>query len=203
MNDDLDAHPGSVGRVTLGITLRIQDEAGNPLPQGAPGQIWVAGGSVVSGYWNAPELTAAVIRDGWLDTGDIGYLDADGYLYLQGRSRDLIISKGQNIYPAEVENVLSENDDLLEFAVVGVPDAEAGEAVCAVVVTKPDRTVTALDVIAFVRDRLASYKKPSHVVFVDALPRNVGNKVVKSETMAIAVRQLGLSDSSLQVVDAP
>ena len=113
-------------------------------------------------------------------------------MYLRGRSRDLIISKGQNIYPAEIENVLSENDDLLEFTIVGVPDPEFGEAVCAVVVAKPDRMVTADAVIDFVRDRLASYKKPRHVVFVDQLPRNPGNKVLKKETAELAVTELGL-----------
>jgi fatty-acyl-CoA synthase len=191
-DEELDLHPGSVGRVTLGITLRIQDQNGNPLPQGEVGEIWVAGGSVVDGYWNAPELTASVTSDGWMNTGDIGFLDPDGYVYLRGRSRDLIISKGQNIYPAEIENVLSENDDLLEFTIVGVPDAEYGEVVCAVVVAKPDRTVTADDVIDFVRERLASYKKPRHVVFVETIPRNPGLKVLKKETAELAVKELGL-----------
>jgi fatty-acyl-CoA synthase len=189
---EIDRHPSSVGRVTMGITVRIQDADGNPLPQGEVGEIWVAGPSVVSGYWNAPELTASVTRDGWMNTGDIGFLDADGYMYLRGRSRDLIISKGQNIYPAEIENVLSENDDLLEFTVVGVPDEEFGEAVCAVVVAKPDRTVTAEDVIDFVRGRLASYKKPRHLVFVDKIPRNPGLKVLKKETAELAIKELAL-----------
>ena len=133
-DEEIDRHPSSVGRVTMGITIRIQDPEGNPMPQGEVGEIWVAGPSVVEGYWSAPELTDSVCRDGWMNTGDVGLLDADGYLYLRGRSRDLIISKGQNIYPAEIENVLSENEDLLEFTVVAAPDAEFGEAVCAVVV---------------------------------------------------------------------
>jgi acyl-CoA synthetase (AMP-forming)/AMP-acid ligase II len=190
--DEIDHHPGSVGRVTMGMSIRIQDAGGNPLPPEQVGEIWVGGPSVVDGYWNVPELTASVFRDGWMDTGDIGFLDADGYLYLRGRSRDLIISKGQNIYPAEIENVLSENDDLLEFTVVGVPDEEFGEAVCAVVVAKPDRTVTADEVIDFVRDRLASYKKPRHVVFVDGLPRNPTGKVLKNEVGELAIGELGL-----------
>jgi fatty-acyl-CoA synthase len=191
-DEELDLHPGSVGRVTVGITLRIQDANGTPLPQGEVGEIWVAGGSVVKGYWNAPELTASVTSDGWMNTGDIGFLDPDGYVYLRGRSRDLIISKGQNIYPAEIENVLSENEDLLEFTIVGVPDPEYGETVCAVVVAKPDRTVTPDSVIDFVRERLASYKKPRHVVFVDRIPRNPGLKVLKKETAELAIKELGL-----------
>jgi fatty-acyl-CoA synthase len=194
--DEIDRHPGSVGRVAMGRTIRIRDGEGTLLPPGGVGEIWVAGPSVVKGYWNAPELTASVIDGGWLNTGDIGFLDDDGYLYLRGRSRDLIISKGQNIYPAEIENVLSENDDLLEFTVVGVPDDEFGEVVCAVVVTKPGRDQNADDVIEFVRERLASYKKPRHVVFVEALPRNPGNKVLKKETAELAVKQLGLSPAA-------
>jgi fatty-acyl-CoA synthase len=191
-NDEIDRHVTSVGRVTLGTSIRIQDAAGEPLAQGEVGEIWVAGPSVVSGYWNAPELTASVTRDGWMNTGDIGFLDPDGYLYLRGRSRDLIISKGQNIYPAEIENVLSENDDLLEFTVVAVPDEEFGEAVCAVVVAKPDRNVSADAVIDFVRERLASYKKPRHVVFVDTIPRNPGQKVLKKEAAELAIKELAL-----------
>ncbi len=191
-DDEIDRHASSVGRITMGITMRIQDAAGNPLPQGEVGEIWVAGPSVVSGYWNAPELTASVTSDGWMNTGDLGFLDPDGYLYLRGRSRDLIISKGQNIYPAEIENVLSENDDLLEFTVVGVPDEEFGEVVCAVVVAKPDRALAADDVIDFVRARLASYKKPRHVVFVDKIPRNPGQKVLKKETAELAIKELAL-----------
>ena len=189
---EIDRHPSSVGRLTMGVSLRIQDADGNPLPQGEVGEIWVAGPSVVSGYWNAPELTASVTHDGWMNTGDIGFLDPDGYLYLRGRSRDLIISKGQNIYPAEIENVLSENDDLLEFTVVGVPDDEFGEVVCAVVVAKPGRDVAGEDVIDFVRERLASYKKPRHVVFVDKIPRNPGRKVLKKEAAELAVKELAL-----------
>jgi fatty-acyl-CoA synthase len=195
-DDEIDRHPGSVGRVMLGRTMRIQDGEGKPLAQGEVGEIWLAGPSVVSGYWNAPELTESNIRDGWMNTGDIGVMDGDGYLYLRGRSRDLIISKGQNIYPAEIENVLSENDDLLEFTVVGVPDHEFGEVVCAVVVPKSDRTVTADDVIEFVRERLASYKKPRHVVFIDQLPRNPGLKVLKKETAEHAIKELGLEAAS-------
>jgi fatty-acyl-CoA synthase len=189
---DIDNHPGSVGRVTLGSALRIQDKHGNALGPGEIGEIWVAGGAVISGYWNAPELTSSVLRDGWIDTGDLGFLDEDGYLYLSGRSRDLIISKGQNIYPAEIENALLQHDALLDGSVVGVPDPEFGEVVCAVIVVKPDRTLDANAVIEFVRERLASYKAPRHVLFVDELPRNPGNKVLKRELAELARKELAL-----------
>jgi fatty-acyl-CoA synthase len=190
---EIDRHPGSVGRVTMGHTVRIQDGDGKALGVGEIGEIWVASPGTVAGYWNAPEVNAEVVRDGWLNTGDLGRFDEDGYLYLQGRSRDLIISKGQNIYPAEIENVLSEFEDLLEFTVVGVPDEEFGEAVCAVAVAKPDREVTGNDVIEFVRERLASYKKPRYVVFLDELPRNAGNKVLKRQVVEQVSRELTVS----------
>jgi fatty-acyl-CoA synthase len=191
-DEQIDLHPGTVGRVTMGHAIRIQDRDGTVLPPGEVGEIWVASPGAAPGYWNAPEVNAEVVSDGWIKTGDLGRFDADGYLYLQGRSRDLIISKGQNIYPAEIENALSEFEDLLEYTIVGVPDAEFGEAVCAVVVAKPDRAVTADDVIDFVRERLASYKKPRHVVFVDELPRNAGNKVIKQQVVEQISKELAL-----------
>lgn len=191
-DDEIERHAGSVGRAALGMTFRVQGPDGEPVAPGEVGEIWAAGGSIVAGYWNAPELSAATVRDGWLNSGDLGRLDADGYLFIEGRSRDLIISKGQNIYPAEVENVLSEDERLLEATVVGVPDEEYGEVVCAVVVAKPGREVSADSVVEFVRTRLASYKKPRHVLFTDTLPRNVGNKVRKGDVAAWARGELGL-----------
>jgi fatty-acyl-CoA synthase len=141
----------------------------------------MAGGSAFSGYLNAPELTDATLRDQWVVSGDLGHLDQNGYLYLDGRAKDLIISGGQNIFPAEIEHVLSGYADLSEFSVIGVPDSRWGEAVCAVVVRAPGREVVAEDVIAFVEARIGSYKKPKHVVFVDHLPRSAMGKVVKRE----------------------
>jgi len=179
-------HPGSCGRVAPGMAVRLLDPEGEPVEPGEVGELWVAGGSIVRGYWNAPELTAATLRDGWLHSGDLARIGEDGHLYLEGRTKDLIISKGQNIYPAEIENVLSEHPDLLEWTVVGLADEEWGEAVCAAVVAKPGAEVEAGDVVAFVQERLASYKKPRHVVFLDELPRNPGKKVLKDEVARIA-----------------
>jgi acyl-CoA synthetase (AMP-forming)/AMP-acid ligase II len=189
MGDEIDRQEGSVGRAFGGQTLKVADEHGNSLPVGQTGVVWTAAPSVISGYWNAPVLTEDKIRDGWLLTGDAGHLDEDGYLYIDGRTRDLIISKGQNIYPAEVENVLSEHADILENSVVGVPDPEWGEAVCAVVVVKPGRSLSEDDVVDFVRERLASYKKPRSVVFVDRLPRSPAEKVLKNDLVELVVRQ--------------
>jgi fatty-acyl-CoA synthase len=183
-------HPGSVGRVALGMAMRIHDTDGQAVAPGEVGEIWAGGGSIVPGYWDAPDLTDATVRDGWINMGDLGRQDADGYLYLEGRSKDLIISKGQNIYPAEVENVLREHDALFDSAVVGLPDPEWGEVVCAALVVKPDRDVTEQDIVAFVQQRLASYKKPRHVVFLDELPRNPGNKVIKPQLAELVARAL-------------
>jgi acyl-CoA synthetase (AMP-forming)/AMP-acid ligase II len=192
-DDEIGRHPGSVGRVESGIALRIEDPDGREVGAGEVGEIVVAGPGVVKGYWNADAINDVVLKNGWWKTGDLGFQDADGYVYLAGRSKEVIISKGQNIYPAEIENVLSENDDLLESAIVGLPDSEWGEMVCAAVVAKPGREVTGGDVVEFLTARLASYKKPRHVVFLDGLPRNPGRKVVKSELEEIVARQLSAS----------
>jgi len=181
MNDEIGAHPGSVGRPAGGAAIKVVGERGEDVPAGSVGEIWMAADTAFSGYLNAPELNAETFRDGWVASGDLGRLDDDGYLYIEGRKKDVIISGGQNIYPAEIENVLSQCDDLLEVAVIGVQDARWGEAVCAVVVPRPGRDVTAAQVIAHVTGHLASYKKPRFVVFVDHLPRNAVGKVNKRD----------------------
>jgi acyl-CoA synthetase (AMP-forming)/AMP-acid ligase II len=182
---DIGEHPGSVGRCTTGMAIRIQDSQGRSLPVDEVGEIWVAGGSITPGYWNAPDLTASVLSKGWLNTGDLGRQDARGYVYLEGRSKDVIISKGQNIYPAEIESVLSEHQDLVDSAVVGIPDPEFGEAVCVAAVLREGHSCSEADVTAFLRERLASYKKPRYVVFLPELPRNPGAKILKKEIAEI------------------
>lgn len=179
MDDEIDARPGSVGRPAGGTTIRVVNEVGNDIAAGSVGEVWMAGNGAFSGYLNAPELNAKTWRNDWIASGDLGRLDDDGYLYIEGRKKDVIISGGQNIYPAELENVLSHCDDLAEATIVGVPDAQWGEAVCAVVVARPGSDITAARVIAYVTDHLASYKKPKIVVFVDRLPRNASGKVLK------------------------
>ena len=180
-DDELDAHPGSVGRAFGGQTYQVVDEEGRTLPDGEVGEIVTAGPVVTSGYWNAPDLTEATIRDGWFWTGDLGRRGEDGHLYIGGRSKDVIISGGQNVYPAELENALSEHTGLLEATVIGVPDERWGEAVCAIVVPKPGVDLQVQDIVEFVQARLASYKKPRHVVFTDELPRNAIGKVLKAQ----------------------
>jgi fatty-acyl-CoA synthase len=180
-DDAIEQHPGSVGRPYAGQIYRIADPEGSPVPQGEVGEVLTAGGALFSGYWHASALTAETLRDGWLWTGDLGYQDEDGYLHLAGRSKDMIISGGQNIFPAEVEAVLMEHAEILEATVIAVPDRRFGEAVCAVVVAKPGCALDEDAVITFVRERLASYKKPKYVRFRDALPRNQTNKVIKEQ----------------------
>ena len=183
-DEELDAHPGSVGRSFGAQTYQVVDQGGRAVPDGEVGEIVTAAPVVATGYWNAPDLTAATIRDGWFWTGDLGRRGEDGYLYIGGRSKDMIISGGQNIYPAELENVLSEHSGLLEATIIGVPDERWGEAVCAIVVTKPGVELQAQDIVEFVQARLASYKKPRHVVFTDELPRNAIGKVLKAQLRA-------------------
>jgi len=180
-DSDIDRHPGSVGRSFGAQTHLVVDAVGRSVRPGEIGEIITAGPSLATGYWNAPELTASAIRDGWLWTGDLGRQDEDGYLYIEGRSKDMIISGGQNIFPAEIESALAEHEDLSDCAVIGVPDRQWGEAVCAVIVPKAARTVTEREVIQFVAARLATYKKPKYVVVLDDLPRNPAGKVRKNQ----------------------
>ena len=134
----------------------------------------------MAGYWGNPTASSeALVGDDWLRTGDAGYVDDGGYLFLQDRVKDLIISGGENIYPAEVERVLAENPDVAEVAVIGVPDEKWGEAVKAVVVASPGATLDEADLIAFCRRRLAGYKTPKSVDVVEAVPRNPTGKVLK------------------------
>jgi acyl-CoA synthetase (AMP-forming)/AMP-acid ligase II len=133
------------------------------------------------GYWNQAEATGKAVRSGWFHSGDAGYLDRDGYLYIYDRVKDMIISGGENIYPAEVENALFSHPAVADVAVIGVPDDKWGEAVKAVVVRKPGAEVTPEALMVYARERIAGYKVPRSVDFVDALPRNPTGKILKRE----------------------
>lgn len=187
--DDIARYPGSVGRCVPGQSIRLLDADGNDVAPGEIGEVWTAGPAVMQNYWNAPELDAATIRDGWLNIGDLARTDAEGYLYIVGRSKDLIISKGQNIYPAELENVIRQHELVLDVAVVGIPDPEFTELVCACIVPRPGMEADAAGVMAFVRDRLASYKKPRHIFFMDSFPVRNGTKVDKKELSRICAER--------------
>ena len=173
--------PGTVGGPFPGQEARIVEvRTRQPLPPGEIGEIEVRGSHVFAGYWNRPDATAeAFSTDGWFKTGDLGWRSADGYYTITGRARELIISGGYNVYPREVEEVLAAHPGIAEVAVVGRPDPDLGEHVVAVVVPRGGQHPNADDIIAYCRERLASYKKPRQVVFVEALPRNALGKVQK------------------------
>ncbi len=171
-------HPGSCGRAFHGVEIRIADAGGEPVPDGADGEVLVRGDVVMRGYWDNPAATAATLANGWLHTGDIGHLDA-GYLHLTDRAKDVIITGGSNVYPREVEEVLLTHPAVREAAVVGVPDPEWGESVRAFVVATGDPAPGEL--IQYCRGRLASFKKPREVILVTELPKNAAGKILKRE----------------------
>jgi acyl-CoA synthetase (AMP-forming)/AMP-acid ligase II len=180
-------HPArlaSAGTPRLGVQVCIQDSDGNALPPGTVGEITVRSDLVMKGYWRNPEASAEAMVNGWLRTGDIGYMDEQGYLYILDRTKDMIISGGNNIYPREVEEVLLRHPAVQEVCVFGVPDAEWGEAVKAIVVLRHGHAVTEDELIAFCRSQLASYKKPRSVDFVEELPKNAYGKVLKRDLRA-------------------
>jgi acyl-CoA synthetase (AMP-forming)/AMP-acid ligase II len=172
---------GSAGRETTGVRVRIINDDDQDLPSGEHGEIAIRSDLVMQGYWNQPEATAETLRNGWHHTGDVGFLDDDGYLYITDRKKDMIISGGSNIYPREIEEVICQHPAVLEVSVVGVPDVKWGESVKALVVTRPGMTVTAAEIIEHCRHGLASYKKPSCVEFLDILPKNAYGKILKRE----------------------
>ena len=169
----------SCGKPYPGDVIRIVDDHGNDLPARAVGEILISSPGNMTGYHGKPEATAKALIDGWYHSGDAGYLDEDGYLYIHDRVKDMIVSGAENIYPAEVENALHEHPAVADCAVIGVPDDKWGEAVKAIVVAKAP--VTADELIAFARQRIAGYKVPKSVDFTDALPRNPSGKILKKD----------------------
>jgi long-chain acyl-CoA synthetase len=173
--------PGSVGLPIPGMEVRIVDAAGRDVPVGEPGEIILRGENVMVGYYNKPEATAEAIRDGWFYTGDIGKLDEEGYIYIVDRTKDMINVGGFNVYPREVEEVLYRHPKVADAAVIDEPDPYQGESVLAVVVPKAGETVTAEELIAYCRERLAVFKAPRRVEFRESLPRNLSGKVLKRQ----------------------
>jgi acyl-CoA synthetase (AMP-forming)/AMP-acid ligase II len=172
----------SVGRPLDDVELRVVDLEGKPLGPGEVGEVQLRTFRAMRGYWGAQEKTRVTVDDeGWVHTGDVGHLDADGYLFLTGRAGDLIIRGGENVAPAEVEAVLYEHPDVLEAGVVGVPDETWGERVAAVIALRDGATATAEDLVAYCAERLASFKRPEQVVVVDELPRTSTGKVVRRD----------------------
>jgi acyl-CoA synthetase (AMP-forming)/AMP-acid ligase II len=169
----------SAGKAAPTSEVKVVDESGLDVPSGSVGEILVRGGQVMSGYWDKPRETAAVLRDGWMHTGDAGRLDEEGYLHVVDRIKDMIISGGENVDSSEVENALSQHPAVAACAVIGVPDERWGEAVHAVVVRAEGATVTVDDLQAHTRSRIAGYKVPRSIEFVNALPLSGAGKVLK------------------------
>ena len=174
----------SCGKPITGVRVTILDELGQPVPDGQPGEICVQGPSIMLGYWKQPELTAAALSDGWLRTGDIAVRDADGYYYIVDRKKDMIVSGGFNIFPREIEDVLTAHPAVSNVAVIAVPDDKWGEAVKALVVTKPGATVSADEVIQLVRDKKGPVYAPKSVEFLAALPLTPVGKADKKALRA-------------------
>jgi len=170
--------PGSCGQAVPGQEIRLVDASGNDVPVGTPGELQVRN-TWIAEYFNRPDATSASLRDGFFSVGDVAYRDDEGFYFICDRRVDMIISGGANIYPAEVEAVLHAHPAVADAAVIGVPDPEWGESVKAVVQRRPETTVTADELIAFCGERLAGYKKPRTVDFVDALPRDAAGKLLK------------------------
>lgn len=177
---------GSVGSPLPGVEARIVDpETGQPVPDGQVGEVQIRGPHVFKAYWRQPEKTQeSFTRDGWFKTGDLGLREPDGYFTLKGRSKDLIITGGFNVYPPEVERVLADHPAVAANAVIGCPDAEWGERVAAVVVLNDGEKVSSQELVEFCRERLAAYKSPRAVYFEDSLPRNAMGKVQKAKLRA-------------------
>jgi long-chain acyl-CoA synthetase len=174
--------PGSVGLPITDTEMKVVDSAtGKDLPPGSEGEICIKGPQVMQGYWNRPEATAEVLKEGWLLTGDIGREDKDGYFYITDRKKDLILYKGYNVYPRELEEVIFEHPAVQQCAVVGRPDPDTGEKPVAFVQLKAGVKATGEEILEHANSRIAHYKKIREVIFMDAIPVSAAGKVLKKE----------------------
>jgi len=179
---DYFSHPDSVGRPAVGADVRIVDELEQDVPDGSIGEVWVRGPNVVDGYWNKPAATATAFTDGWFHTGDLGRRDADGFVYVVDRLKDVVIRGGENVYSSEVEAVLFEHPAVLDVAIVGLPHEHYGEEVTAVVNLREGATVTVQELQEFAATRLARFKVPSQIFLrAEPLPRTATGKVLKRD----------------------
>jgi fatty-acyl-CoA synthase len=175
----------SAGKALPGVEIRILGPDGQSVPTGEVGEVVTRSSNNMIGYWNLPEATAKTMTaDGWIHTGDAGYLDEDGYLFIHDRMKDMIISGGENVYPAEVESAIFGHPAVQEVAVIGIPDQKWGETVKAVVVPKPGMRVEEADIIAWARERIAAFKAPRSVDVIEALPRNASGKILRKDLRA-------------------
>ncbi len=178
---DRERKPGSIGTPIHGVEMKVVDDTGHELQGGAVGEIAIRGHNVMKGYWNRPDASREVLKDGWLLTGDLARVDEDGYFFIVDRKKDMIIRGGYNVYPREIEEVLYEHPAVSEAAIVGIPDEALGEEVGAAVVLKRDAQADAEEIREFVKQRVAAYKYPREVWFVDALPKGATGKILKRD----------------------
>ncbi len=177
---------GSIGKPMKGTLIKIVDDEGNELPPGEQGEIVISGPMLMKGYWNKPEETAKVLKDGWLHTGDVGYVDKEGYFFITERKKDLIIKGGENIAPREVEEVIYSHPKVSEASVVGMPDDVYGEEIKAFVVLLPEQSATEEEIIEHCKGKLKRFKSPKKIVFLDQLPKNLVGKILKKELRKMA-----------------
>ncbi|CAM5644862.1 long-chain fatty acid--CoA ligase [Kitasatospora aureofaciens] len=178
---DAPRKPGSIGTPIQSVQMRVVDNSGDEVSLGETGEIVIRGHNVMKGYWRRPEATAAAMRGGWFHTGDLGRVDQDGYFWIIGREKDVIIRGGYNVYPREIENVLYEHPAVADAAVIGLPNPDLGEEVGAAVVLRPGATTTAEELRDYVKRQVAAYKYPRKVWIVDTLPKGATGKILKRE----------------------
>lgn len=190
--DDLQHRVTTVGRIQPHLEAKVVDGAGEPVPVGEKGELWVRGYSVMKGYWGDEQKTRLAVTDGWMHTGDLATLDADGYCNIVGRVKDMLIRGGENIYPREIEEFLFRHPKVQSVQVFGVPDAKYGEEVCAWIVLKPGQACTEDEIRAFCREQIAHYKVPRYVRFVPEMPMTITGKAQKFVMRERMIQELGL-----------
>ena len=176
--------PESTGKAFFHTEVKIVDDSGNDCPAGTAGEVLVRGEHIMTEYWNRPDATAETLVDGWLRTGDVAMMDEEGYVSIQDRIKDMIISGGENIYPAEVENALLSHPQIADAAVIGIPDDKWGEATKAFIVQTEGDPLDEAEVISFVRTQIAGYKCPKTVEHISELPRNPSGKILRKDLRA-------------------
>jgi fatty-acyl-CoA synthase len=192
-DDPVEKRVATVGRILPHLEVRIVDAEGRTVPVGEKGELCTKGYSVMQGYWGDPQRTAESVRDGWMHTGDLATLDAQGYCNIVGRVKDMVIRGGENVYPREVEEFLFRHPKVAAVQVFGVPDAKYGEELAAWIITKPGQSCTEDEIRAFCRDQIAHYKVPRYIRFVQELPVTVTGKPQKFVMREAMMRELGLS----------
>jgi fatty-acyl-CoA synthase len=182
-----------VGRIQPHVECRVVDDAGRTLPVGKKGQLLIRGYLVMKGYWNDPEFTADAIHDNWMHTGDLATIDAEGYCQITGRAGDMLIRGGENVYPAEVEDLLLTHPDIAQVQVFGLPDARLGEEVAAWIILRPNTALTAATLQEWCREKIARFKVPRHIRFAGDMPVTATGKPQKFKMQEAMCAELGIA----------